>query len=66
MELLLKIGGRLLNRYVLLAALLLVLVLGYTYVAGLNAEGKEELLYKVQEYLPIVMFLTLAFLLFSG
>ena len=66
MELLLKIGGRLLNRYVLLIALLVVLGAGYAYVAGLDAESQEELLYKVQEFLPIVMFLTLAFLLFSG
>ncbi len=36
------------------------------YVSGLDAEAKEELFYKVQEYLPIVMFMTLAGLLFSG
>jgi len=66
MELLLKIGGRLLNRYALLVALLVLLGLGYAYVSGLDADGKEELLYRVQEFLPIVMFSTLAFLLFTG
>ncbi|MEZ5851664.1 MAG: TRAP transporter large permease subunit [Hyphomicrobiaceae bacterium] len=35
-------------------------------VSGMEAEAREELLYKVQEYLPIAMFLTLAILLFSG
>jgi tripartite ATP-independent transporter DctM subunit len=43
-----------------------VLGVGYAYVAGLDAEGREELLYTVQEFLPLVMFLTLATLLFSG
>jgi len=66
MDQLLKIGERLLNRYVLLVALLVLLGLGYAYVSGLDADGKEEVLYRVQEFLPIVMFLTLAFLLFSG
>jgi tripartite ATP-independent transporter DctM subunit len=66
MELLFKIGGRLLNRYALLVALLVLLGLGYAYVSGLDADGKEELLYGVQEFLPIVMFSTLAFLLFTG
>ncbi len=66
MELLLKIGERLFNRYVLLIGLLVLLGLGYAYVSGLDGEAREELLYTVQEFLPIVMFLTLAFLLFSG
>jgi tripartite ATP-independent transporter DctM subunit len=66
MELLLKIGSRLLNRYVIAIALLVVLGVGYTYVAGLNAEGREELLGLAQEYLPLFMFGTLAILLFSG
>jgi tripartite ATP-independent transporter DctM subunit len=66
MELLLKLGERLLNRYVLLVGLLILLGVGYGYVSGLESEAREALLYKVQEFLPIVMFLTLAFLLFSG
>jgi tripartite ATP-independent transporter DctM subunit len=35
-------------------------------VASLSGEAREELLYVAQDYLPIVMFLTLAILLFSG
>ncbi|HEX5091337.1 MAG TPA: TRAP transporter large permease subunit [Burkholderiales bacterium] len=66
MELLLRIGGRLLNRYVLLIGILVLLGFAYAHVAGLDAGGREELLGTVQEFLPIVMFLTLAFLLFSG
>ena len=66
MELLLRIGSRLANRYVVTVVLLVVLGVGYAYVAGLDAEGREELLYTVQEFLPLVMFLTLATLLFSG
>jgi len=66
MELLLRIGSRLANRYVVAIILLVVLGAGYTYVAGLEAGAREELLYFVQDYLPIVMFVTLACLLFSG
>ena len=66
MEFLLRIGSRLANRYALLVALLVLLGAGFAYVSGLNAEQKEELLYRVQELLPVVMFLTLGVLLFSG
>ena len=66
MEFLLRIGSRLANRYALLVAVLVLLGAGFAYVAGLNAEQKEELLYRVQEFLPILMFLTLGVLLFSG
>ena len=66
MEFLLRIGSRLANRYVLLVALLVLLGAGFAHVAGLSAEQKEELLYRVQEFLPIFMFLTLGVLLFSG
>jgi tripartite ATP-independent transporter DctM subunit len=66
MEFLLRIGGRLANRYVLLVVLLVLLGAGFAYVSGLNAEHKEELLYQVQRFLPILMFLTLGVLLFSG
>jgi tripartite ATP-independent transporter DctM subunit len=38
----------------------------FSYVSGLNAEAQEELLYTVQDFLPIVMFCTLAGLLFTG
>src|SRR5512134_3307145 len=66
MEFLLRIGSRLANRYALLVALLVLLGVGFAYVSGLNGEQREELLYQVQRLLPIVMFLTLGVLLFSG
>ena len=66
MELLLKIGSRLLNRYVVIICLLVLLGAGYAYVSSLSGEAHEEFLNFVHEYLPIAMFLTLAFLLFSG
>ena len=47
-------------------AILVIIGLAYTYVSGLDIEAREELLYFVQDYLPILMFLTLAGLLFSG
>jgi tripartite ATP-independent transporter DctM subunit len=66
MEFLLRMGSRLANRYVVLVILLVVIGAGFAYVSGLNAEMREELLYKVQETLPLLMFLTLGVLLFSG
>jgi tripartite ATP-independent transporter DctM subunit len=66
MEFLLRVGSRLANRYVVLVALLVLIGAGFAYVSGLNGEQREELLYRVQELLPIVMFLTLGVLLFSG
>jgi tripartite ATP-independent transporter DctM subunit len=44
-------------------ALLAIVVL---YVSSLDAAHKEELFYFAQEYLPIVMFVSLASLLFTG
>ena len=44
----------------------LIVALAYLYVSGLAPEAREELLYTAQDFLPIVMFLTLAVLLFSG
>src|SRR5688500_12781564 len=66
MEFQLRVGSRLANRYVVLVALLVLIGAGFAYVSGLNGEQREELLYKVQELLPILMFLTLGVLLFSG
>ena len=66
MEFLLRVGSRLANRYAVLVALLVLIGAGFAYVSGLNGEQREELLYKVQEVLPILMFLTLGVLLFSG
>ncbi|MGH8707769.1 MAG: TRAP transporter large permease [Burkholderiales bacterium] len=66
MELLLRIGSRLLNRYVVIIGLLVLLGAGYAYVSSLTGEAHEQFLYFVHDFLPIVMFLTLACLLFSG
>jgi tripartite ATP-independent transporter DctM subunit len=66
MELLLRLGSRLANRYVVAVVLLILVGVGYAYVAGLDADAREELLYRVQEFLPLVMFIALACLLFSG
>ena len=38
----------------------------FAYVSGLDAEAQEELRYLAQDYLPILMFTTLAALLFTG
>lgn len=52
---------------IVISLIILALIAGAVlYVSGLNAEAKEELYYEIQHYLPIVMFLTLACLLFSG
>lgn len=66
METLLRLGSRLANRYAFAIAALLALGFAFAYVANLAPEAREELLYFAQDYLPIVMFLTLAVLLFSG
>ena len=51
-----------------LVPLVILVIIGaaFAHVLGLDEEGKEELLYFAQDYLPICMFLTLACLLFSG
>ncbi|MGI9411476.1 MAG: TRAP transporter large permease [Hyphomicrobiaceae bacterium] len=45
---------------------LAVIAISVFYVSTLDAEAREELFYGAQEFLPIVMFVTLACLLFSG
>ncbi|HEX6155748.1 MAG TPA: TRAP transporter large permease subunit, partial [Burkholderiales bacterium] len=60
------IGARLATPAVGALVLLVVLGFGFAYVAGLNAEGREEFVYQLQRYLPILMFLTLGVLLFTG
>ena len=66
MEQLLKLGSRLYSKAGILIAVIVLLAAGYLYLAGLSPEGREELLWWVQEFLPIFMFLSLAVLLFSG
>jgi len=66
MEFLLRLGSRLANRYVVAIAILVLIGFGYAYVSGLGSAGREELMVRLREFLPIVMFLTLGVLLFSG
>ncbi len=66
MERLLKLGGRLNGRAVIVILGLVVVVAVVVSIAGLSAESQEELLYTAQDFLPIIMFLTLATFLFSG
>jgi tripartite ATP-independent transporter DctM subunit len=54
------------GKVVVPVAILVAIGIAYAYVAGLDVEGQEELLFTVQEYLPILMFSTLACLLFTG
>jgi tripartite ATP-independent transporter DctM subunit len=46
--------------------LILLLGFGYAYVTGLNPAARGELLARTRELLPILMFVTLGVLLFSG
>jgi tripartite ATP-independent transporter DctM subunit len=57
---------RLNGKLVTLIAILLVIGLAFAVLAGLSGDQQEELLWFIQDYLPIAMFLTLACLLFSG
>jgi tripartite ATP-independent transporter DctM subunit len=66
MEFLLRLGSRLANRYAFALAALLLLGFAYAYVASLAPDQREELLYFAQDHLPIVMFVALGVLLFSG
>jgi hypothetical protein len=45
---------------------LAIIGIAYAYVLSLSADEQKELLYFVQDYLPILMFASLAMLLFSG
>ncbi len=46
--------------------LLVVIGVAYVSILAMGPEAQEELLYTVQDFLPIFMFCTLAMLLFSG
>ncbi len=45
---------------------LAIVGMAYVYVLGLSPDEQEDLLYLLHDYLPIVMFASLAMLLFSG
>jgi tripartite ATP-independent transporter DctM subunit len=66
MDALLKLGGRLNGKTVTLIITLVIVGVAFALVTSLAPEQQEELLWFVQDYLPIAMFLTLALLLFSG
>ena len=57
------VGG---GKSVFIVAVITIAAIVFFTVSGLNPEQQEELLYVSQDYLPLVMFLTLALLLFSG
>ena len=65
MEKLLELGGRN-GKVVILVAILVAIGLALAHVSGLTPEQQEELLWTVQDFLPILMFVTLAVLLFTG
>jgi tripartite ATP-independent transporter DctM subunit len=65
-EFLLRLGSRFGNRYVAAIVLILLLGFGYAYLTGLNPAAREELLVRARELLPMLMFVTLGVLLFSG
>ena len=50
----------------IVVGILAVIAIVYIRILGMNAEEQDELLYLVQDFLPIIMFGTLACLLFSG
>ena len=65
MEAIIKTVSR--NSGVTIGVILLIAVgIAYTTILGMDSEEQYELLYTVQDFLPIFMFLTLASLLFSG
>jgi tripartite ATP-independent transporter DctM subunit len=66
MDLLLRIGSRLASRTGLVVGVLLIAGFAFAYIASLGPDQREDLLYHAQRYLPILMFLTLGALLFSG
>jgi tripartite ATP-independent transporter DctM subunit len=57
---------RLNGKLVALIAILLVIGGVFALLAGLSPDQKTDLMWFIQDYLPIAMFLTLAMLLFSG
>ena len=65
MEQLLKLGVRN-GKAVILIVILVAAGLVFAHISDLTPEQQQELLWTVQEFLPIFMFLTLAILLFTG
>ena len=64
-----EFGSRSLGRnpgFTIAIAVLAVIAAAYFYVLNLDPQQQKALLWAIQDYLPIVMFLTLATLLFTG
>jgi tripartite ATP-independent transporter DctM subunit len=66
MDALIKLGSRISGKTATLIIALVVVGVAFAILTSLSPEQSEELLWFVQDYLPIAMFLTLALLLFSG
>ncbi len=66
MEQLLKISNRLNGKTGVLAIGAVVVAIAVISILSMSPEGQEQLLFTAQDFLPIVMFLTLAIFLFSG
>jgi tripartite ATP-independent transporter DctM subunit len=62
----LAILTRLNGKLVTLIGILLVIGIGFAVIASMSPDQQEELLWFIQDYLPIAMFITLGCLLFSG
>jgi tripartite ATP-independent transporter DctM subunit len=62
----LAILTRLNGKLVTLIDILLVIGVGFAVIASLSPDQQEELLWFIQDYLPMAMFITLGCLLFSG
>jgi tripartite ATP-independent transporter DctM subunit len=62
----LAILTRLNGKLVTLIGILLVIGAGFAVIASLSPDQQEELLWFIQDYLPMAMFVTLGCLLFSG
>jgi len=66
MEALLKLGSRLNGKAIGLIVALVVVAVVFAIITSLSPDQQTDLLWFVQDYLPIAMFITLALLLFSG
>jgi tripartite ATP-independent transporter DctM subunit len=66
MDQLLKIGGRLTTKTGILIIGIVIVAAVILSISSLSPDQQQSLLYTAQDYLPMMMFLTLAILLFSG
>ena len=52
--------------WMVLIGIIVLAAIAFFAISNMSPDGREELLYLVQDFLPIAMFATLAILLFSG